>query len=255
MHVTPTDLESLVKVVQQPNANTRFQGYAKAALRICEGLEPNMVIDSDDDRIKWLIGVETVHSWAVADPDAKNPFAGGKRPEKMTELLEIANRWWRGPSTGPARALAFIKDKALRAIAERDLQSLNATSMAEETKSVLILGGSVIEAVLLDILERDPGLTTAAAAKQPKPASFKSQPNDWDFFQMVDVCGPTGLSATSAATTDLAHKVRWWRNFVHPDRERKELARNPLRRSDGMVVRALTDKVLEEAADWCAKHP
>jgi|GEM_PF-4012653 hypothetical protein len=255
MLVTPSDLENLVRTVREPEKNSLYRGFYAAILRVCEALESSLVVTDDADRTAWLVDMEGLRLWAVEAPNPRNPLAGMGRLDALDRLVSAAKKWWRGPSTGPVRPLRFVKDPVLRTIAERDLHSLGAATKAEETKAALIFSGSVIEAVLLDVLERDAVLTATAAARHPQPNRVRGQPRGWDFEPMIDVCGPSGLAVLAATTVTISHTVRRWRNFVHPDRERTELAAGPLGLSDAHLSHALTQKILEEAETWCAAHP
>lgn len=128
----------------------------------------------------------------------------------------------------------------LRRIAERDLASLTVALAAEETKSALVLAGSVIEAILTDLLE----------ARSPAWIDGKKS-----FFQIIEMCGPKGLRVLDERTVKVADTVRDTRNFVHPGRERETLQGRDFARSEGIVAQALVEQVIEAVAAAAATRP
>jgi hypothetical protein len=109
----------------------------------------------------------------------------------------------------PLLNLEFVRDDNLRLILERDWAEIGACFEAGSYKAVLVLAGSVIEAILVDHLLASP------------PVS----PNAPSAAQIVKMeLGPLILLAhqeqiVSSETRDLTTVLRDFRNLIHPGRE------------------------------------
>jgi len=107
----------------------------------------------------------------------------------------------------------FVKDPGLREIIERDYVEIQRAYISECWKSVVIVAGGSIEAILLDRLLQDP--TSAQAAKNAP--SGKSDLSRWDLVELIKVAVELELVEPSAEI--LANAVRQYRNLVHPGNE------------------------------------
>lgn len=110
------------------------------------------------------------------------------------------------------RQFAFISNSDLRAIIERDYSEIQRAYIAQCWKSVIILCGGAIEAILTDLLIQDQ--TTAKAAKSAPKSSDITR---WDLSNLIDVA--VELSLVSAGIEKLSHPLREYRNLVHPGNE------------------------------------
>jgi hypothetical protein len=116
------------------------------------------------------------------------------------------------------RQFSFITDKSLRDIIERDYSEIQRAYIASCWKSVIILSGGTIEAILTDLLKAN-----EAAAKTAKSAPKNDDITQWDLSQLIKVAVELGLVSTSI--DKLSHSIREYRNLVHPGNE----LRNKLR--------------------------
>jgi len=116
------------------------------------------------------------------------------------------------------RQFAFVSDSALRIIIERDYAEIQKAYISECWKSVIILCGGTIEAILTDLL-----ISNETAAKATKSAPKNSDITRWDLSNLIDVA--VELSLVSAGVEKLSHSIREYRNLVHPGNE----LRNKLR--------------------------
>lgn len=252
MRAHPSDLVELLggdPAATLSAAQLEGPGVLAAFIEICERLEPDMSFPDAKARAQWRIGLgeakykldRWVRSAAIHSERAI-------RAEVLFRLRDAAQTYWRGPTGGAAvKPLPFIRNPALRHIAERDMQSARGFIKAEETKAALIMCGSAIEAALQDVIELDPPATDMAAGKltrdEQKQYSNQSQRGWLDFSLMIPLCGPRGLAVLSAKAVELAELGKDWRNFAHPGVERGEA---PVTPSDAALAHALAVKVLEE---------
>jgi len=253
MHAHPEDLRLiLARRNSRENLSWREIGMMDAFIRVCDLLEPDLIWSAGDEvsRVEWLTTLAHVRSYLVfwsAPPPTRDLKLDVFEAE---QLASLAAKAWRGPSKGPHRPLPFIKNSELRAIAERDLGSLSAARRADEVKVALVLAGSIIEAILVDIVSQNPTESEAAARGIPQLRNLPTDMSRWTLVQMISVCGPQGLRVLSDKTKDIANTVRDWRNFVHPEKERAETRNNPLKPSDAAMAEALVEKVIDEVRLW-----
>jgi hypothetical protein len=133
-----------------------------------------------------------------------------------------------------ARVFGFMTNSDLRTIVERDYTELQRRLYpAEAWKSVVIICGSILEALLHDLLTRDQArvqaaMTTAKGPKKGKPPNqgrkditSDNREDEWTLFDYIEVANELGLLPTGWAAG--VHAVlRDFRNYVHPRRESKE---------------------------------
>jgi hypothetical protein len=110
------------------------------------------------------------------------------------------------------RTFAFIRDQRIRELVDRDYSEILRANSARCWKSVIILSGGTIEAILTDLLLNDPRALTAHAA--PKK---NSDITSWDLKDLIDVS--VELRLVGPGIEKLSHPVREYRNLVHPGNE------------------------------------
>ena len=132
--------------------------------------------------------------------------------------LQIAIEQPTGMPVTEKRQFAFVSDSALRTIIERDYAEIQKAYISECWKSVIILCGGAIEAILTDLL-----IQNETAVKAAKSAPKNSDITRWDLSNLIDVA--VELPLVSAGIEKLSHSIREYRNLVHPGNE----LRNKLR--------------------------
>lgn len=131
--------------------------------------------------------------------------------------LEVAIDTTEPTPVTQTREFSFVRNAELRSILERDYAEIQRAFVASCWKSVIILSGGAIEAILVDRLQSDPGRATASN-KAPKDADISK----WNLNDLVNVA--VDLDYVSAGVEKLSHSVRDYRNLVHPGNEiRKKL--------------------------------
>src|SRR6266478_8001150 len=106
----------------------------------------------------------------------------------------------------------FVKESQIREIVERDYIEIPRAYVAECWKSVIILSGGSVEAILLDRLIQD-----EPSAKAAKSAPQKLDLSRWDLSELLRVAVEIGLVEPSAEV--LGEAARQYRNLVHPGNE------------------------------------
>lgn len=110
------------------------------------------------------------------------------------------------------REFGFVKDTELRKVIERDYQEIQTAYVARCWKSVIILSGGAIEALLTDLLMRN-----SARANTATKAPRQSDITKWDLADVINVA--VELQFVSGGVEKLSHSVREYRNLVHPGNE------------------------------------
>ena len=263
--------EDLVRLLEQMPGQTDTKlsvchaAHVDAFLQVCRALEPDMVWSDGEHRTKWLIHTCSLRSALKAwTSDDRTILTGTHRDiDELVVLSKLASTLWRGPSDGPLEEFSFMKDSRLRSIAERDRRSLTVARQTEQTKMALVLAGSVIEALLLDVLEHDKTATREAAVavkglrKESDPAIGRmkpgSTPEKWPFLVLIAVSGQAGLGVLSKRAESVADTLRDWRNYVHPAQERNVTDEIPLGPNDAALAEGLAVQDVEEVRRWWAK--
>jgi len=119
---------------------------------------------------------------------------------------------WRAQS----RSFSFIKDDELRHIIERDYRELVLVLFPGGAwKSTVIMAGSILEAILFDVLASEPATKAKALACFAAP---KGSMEEWRLEHLIKVAADIGaLPAKRILTFDQV--LRDYRNFVHPKKE------------------------------------
>lgn len=100
----------------------------------------------------------------------------------------------------------FISEPDLRINLEKDYQEMHTSLKNHCNKSVLILAGSIIEAILVDYLL---GIK--------KHEINERDVLGWDLNKLIQVCDE--YSIISKTTKNLSDVVRNYRNLIHPGRQ------------------------------------
>lgn len=111
-----------------------------------------------------------------------------------------------------SRSFPFVRQPDLRKIVERDYVEIQRCFVAQCWKSVIILAGGAIEAILTDLL-----LADETAAKAAPSAPQKSDLTRWDLAELINVA--VDLKLITPGVSKLSHPIREYRNLVHPGNE------------------------------------
>jgi hypothetical protein len=111
--------------------------------------------------------------------------------------------------TGPTLSFAFIWERNIKDIIERDYPELLTAFNSGCKKSSLVLAGSIIEAMLLDYVLRNQS-AALSSSKAPK----ERDPLKWNLENLIDVC--VELRPELQPVQSMSHTVRKYRNLVHP---------------------------------------
>jgi len=227
----------------------------------------------EDDSYRWVRPGDMEELVECDDIAAFVKYRRSKVHAKTTEPSAVENEEpWDGaqaPSETLLRCTAcatransgvgFVKDSNLREIAQRNLRLLVRPRPLDEVILALALAGSVIECVLVDVVEFDIAASTQAARRlkdAPKVTDADWRNLDpggtkrWNLRTLIGVCGPDGLAVLSAKTLGDADRVRGLRNRLHPREEREEGLVLPLGPEDAHIADALAAAVMRDVENW-----
>ncbi len=128
--------------------------------------------------------------------------------------LKVGVNTSEGTPVTEIRDFSFISDLEVRKIVERDYLEIQRAFVAQCWKSVIILSGGTIEAILVDLLLIHKSKAIAAVQA---PNNNKSDITKWDLVSLIEVSVELGL--VSSGAEKLSHSVREYRNLIHPGNE------------------------------------
>ena len=113
----------------------------------------------------------------------------------------------------------FIKDKDRRQILERDHEELQNAFNNKLWTSVYVLGGRVLENLLISVLEtnKEGALNCYNQKYNYNNKDFKPKISRWEFWQLIEVC--RALNYLDENTKSLALFIKENRNLVHSSKE------------------------------------
>lgn len=100
----------------------------------------------------------------------------------------------------------------MQKIIERDYLEIQRAFVAKCWKSVIILSGGAIEAILTDVL-----MANERSAKSASKAPNKPDIRKWDLADLINVS--VELEFVEVGVDKLSHSVREYRNLIHPGNE------------------------------------
>lgn len=133
-----------------------------------------------------------------------------------------------GYNSGLLEKLEWLHSSDLRSILERDLFEAALALAVRSSKTVLVLCGSIIEAILLDMLMANENESLQHAEKiwakggKNLPNKLKNLDN-WDLFLLLDVASRRDL--ISSNLFHLCNGLRGFRNLIHPGVEKRQDAK------------------------------
>lgn len=149
-------------------------------------------------------------------------------PHGGTESLSVGGTGSAEEAGTPS--FPFMKNDKLRVIVERDLRELGCLRSVPAPKSTIILAGSLIEALLLDVLQSRKG--------SQGPSSVTQKPlEEWGLAELIEEAVRVGL--ITSGVKGFGHAVREYRNLVHPGNEIRSKA------TLGKEEAEIAEKILE----------
>ena len=143
----------------------------------------------------------------------------------LQRVLEVLKCYRGEGSSGVTRKFPYLTDQQLQSIVERDYIELRLKVYPSGAwKSAVILAGSLLEAILHDLLSNpvraDNTNSSPRAPKRKDGTSFNiiTEYDHWKLFDLIEVAADIKLIQNERAKS-IDQVLRDYRNFVHPNKE------------------------------------
>jgi hypothetical protein len=204
-------------------------------------------LSADDDALFWANTYALRNAWEDRNRSNNNlsirPLSGAEH----TPLFEVKRLLAKCPDEAPAvqtTGLEFLPNDRFREGLRTDISSANSALMNHEYKAALVLGGSVVEALLLWGLEKE-GEPKVKATAKGAPANAL---NEWTLGQMIEATHACKLISDN--TRKQAELAQNFRNLIHPGRQAR--LQETCDRGSALGTLAAVEKI---AVDLTKKFP
>ncbi len=236
-------------------------------IALADQLPPEMLAGlSPEDYAALTVNLAAIRNqlstWQYADREMRHstfgPVRGYSNLNPITGVRQMLSKCPNElPAVGP-HGLDFIADERFRTILLRDINSTEQALGNNEYKAAVVLGGSVIEAILLWALGGDDGAALAAALRKLQDAGemdTRLSADDltaraWglaDFIKLAEkrrILDPT--------TVKVAEAAKGFRNLIHPGAEVRD--QEPPTLEMARAATAALGFVLRDVAAWEARR-
>lgn len=200
-------------------------------VELVERVPEHLVTDTEalTDIISSVQAIRTVAREAEAQDvrarySTSPPELGPVPPNQWNPVILIRRACARCPDEAPAphvERLPFVTDEQLRRTLETDLDGVDRALAGGEWKAATVLGGSVVEALLLWAIQEKPAADSQAAITCLRGAGTLrkdpgSDPEKWHLPDYIAVAGE--LKLIRPETADQARLLTGFRNLIHPGR-------------------------------------
>jgi hypothetical protein len=236
---------------QQPKAETLhssiYQGGLNALLRLVDELPEELITLSENDYNKFVDSVETLRSvaalWQIGQVD---PYGSAPAARAVTQLRQSLVALPDQAIPAATHDLAFVTDVDLRESIRGDIASAEQALRDGEWKGATVIGGAIIEALLLWAITQKPPGDVLNAVSDLKAAGrlragISTDPNEWMLDAYIKVA--RHLDIIMDDTAKLVELTQGFRNLIHPGKAiRTQQACN---RSTARVALAAVDRVVD----------
>jgi hypothetical protein len=198
---------------------------ARALLAFVDQLPEELLPSQTREYNALIIGLHTLQTaldrWESYPTNVLETTPGGYRMNPV-QLLYKTLQQCRDEAPSPATTdLLFITDSALRAALRLDISTAYRALGNGEWKPATVMGGSVVEALLLWALQHATASDRQTAITGAMTKGTLSQPPQgpterWDLAQYIAVAEALTLIDTNTATQ--ARLAKDFRNLIHPGR-------------------------------------
>jgi len=234
------------KFILEPGAAPRVSAIVEMTKAIPEHL---LMIEGDEHTL-FVTSLKVLESWASNGGWGQNLFRiqGLSQDNPLTIVLKTLRKC---PDEYPSPAtstLAFIDDDDLRTSLRLDLHATEQAINNGEWKAATVLGGAVVEALLLWKLKRllPSEVQSALEVMKSEPDSQKLKSfeklDGWDLWQYIKVS--RHLCLISEQGQNQANLARDFRNFIHPGKSIRTKER--CTRSTALTALATAIRIIDE---------
>ena len=195
----------------------------EAIVKLCKQIPEELIALGAEDCNMFTACVSTMEYWADrwrigGNVGRLDNVRGYHRQHALSLLRAVLVKC---PDAAPAAAvggLNFIDDAEYREDLRRDISATYSAERNGEWKGATVMGGSVVEALLLWRLRQQDAAQVNAAVAAAAEAGFRVPPaaqlDSWNLAQYIEIARRMGLvSPNTAAQATLS---RDFRNLIHP---------------------------------------
>lgn len=227
--IVPSQIVGIIdKIYPAAKANADFRLEHTHSVRcaiiidLVEQLPEELITVFEDEYLELQTAIAALRAareeWRVRE----YPLSKIKGLNSLNPISPIRNVLEKCPDEYPSKEtskLKFIEDKDFRFNLEIDMSNIARALSNSEWKAATVLAGSVIEALLLWVLEEEKDAVLALVDVEKLKKKPKGDLNKWDLENYIEVA--EGLRIIDKETATLAGLARGYRNLIHPGREKR----------------------------------
>lgn len=235
----------------QPEIGPFHAPQLRALIELIRNVPDELMVAGPAEQAKFAVAraaiEHTIGVWQRRnDPNVVlRLLAGNPRLTAITVLRRILITLPDEIPTRSATALTFMDEDARGRLGE-DLGAVERAVANGEWKAATVLGGAIVEAMLLWALQRNSNAAINAVSAQ----NLGNNMLRWSFDGYIDVA--RDLDLITAETHQHTSMARGFRNLIHPAVEQRRQQRCD--RSTAFVVVAAIDRVAADLARTTAQH-
>lgn len=216
--------EELIKVLgsstYKTNTGLNIFDFIKIITEEIDKLETNNF--PPEDRYKFIVVRQNFRNISRQSAISNASYPTYKKLSQ--DLINLLNNFGNINSGNIHRNFNFLHDNGLKVIIERDYSELSSILLPDGAwKSVVIMAGSILEAILFDVLS-NPRFNSQAVSSTKVPTNRAGLPitdmDKWKLQNLIDVAEDISILPPKRAKS-IDQVLRDYRNFVHPKREVK----------------------------------
>jgi hypothetical protein len=194
-------------------------------VRLIEAIPDELLALAGSDRTAFFFALEhtrtVVTRWMSNDVSGiilRSPPSGPPTPHPLKVLQNLLSKCPDEIAPDTAPTLPFLSGSAdFQRDLRRDIASVEAAILAREWKTATVIGGSVIEALLLWSLEAADTKTAGLLGKLQPLVKPKHPPvREWDLGELAK--GAEHMNLIVGADSVQINAARSFRNLIHPGR-------------------------------------
>jgi hypothetical protein len=229
-----------------------YAPQVRLILRMVDEMPSHLVTLRGNDLAEFYEAVEALRQACVSWESDNYKLAGLKTRGNLHPIAlirkHVAALHDEGIAPGVS-GLPFIVDQDVREQLRRDITAVEAALRNQEWKAATVLGGSVVEALLLDAAltldGSDPGKPQAIAKQLHEQGKIARPPNrdlnEWRLHELTEVILAAQLIAD--VTAQQCRIAREFRNLIHPGKER---IRQPCDKGTALSAAAAIEHVIRD---------
>jgi hypothetical protein len=217
--------EEFIKVLESSTYKTdtglNVSDFIKIITEEIDKLETNNL--PPEDRYRFIVLRQNFRNISKQSAISNASYPTYKKLSQ--DLINLLNNFGSINTGNINRNFNFLHDRGLKVIIERDYSELSSILLPDGAwKSVVIMAGSILEAILFDVLT-NPRFNSRAVSSTKVPTNNHTglpitDLEKWRLQNLIEVAEDISILPPKRAKS-IDQVLRDYRNFVHPKREVK----------------------------------